>query len=50
MKRKIERAFALLERIPVSGGSVDLMHEVRLILSEVHTDLREQEKGDGKNA
>lgn len=43
MKEKIARAFALLEKIPVSGPAVDVMYEVRVLLAQAHNELKEKE-------
>lgn len=41
---KLERAWQVLKEIPVCGIHVDEMYEVRLLLSDVHRELKEQEK------
>lgn len=47
-KQKIQRAFELLESIPVAGPLVDTMHEVRALLAEVHNGMTEKkENNDG---
>lgn len=46
-KQKIQRAFELLERIPVAGALVDTMHEVRALLADVHNNMSEEVKADG---
>ena len=43
MKEKIKRAFELLQTIPVMGNHVDTMHEVRVLLAEVHNGIVEEE-------
>lgn len=48
MKKKLARAFTLLNQIPVLGNQVDVMYEIRLLLSEVYQSLpEEKEKKDG---
>lgn len=52
-EQKIKRAFDLLRTIPVVDIHVDTMHEVRLLLADVHKGLRGQEgapvkKGGGE--
>lgn len=48
MKKKLARAFSLLNQIPVVGNQVDAMHEIRLLLSDVYNSIPEEkeEKGD----
>ena len=41
---KLEQAWKVLKQIPVCGAHVDEMYEVRLLLSDVHRELLEQEK------
>ncbi len=44
MKRKIEKIYDLLGRIPVNGDNVDVMAAVRADLRIIHNQLIEQEK------
>lgn len=44
---KVERAWQLLKRIPVCDVHVDEMHEIRLLLADVHCELKEREKQTG---
>lgn len=44
MKRKIEKIYELLSRIPVNGDFVDVMAAVRADLRIVHNQLIQQEK------
>ena len=41
---KLEQAWKVLKEIPVCGVHVDEMYEVRLLLSDVHRELKEREK------
>lgn len=48
MKKKLARAFTLLNQIPVLGNQVDVMYEIRLLLSEVYNAIQEEkEEKDG---
>lgn len=48
MKKKLARAFTLLNQIPVLGNQVDVMYEIRLLLSEVYNAIpEEKEEKDG---
>lgn len=42
-KEKIKRAFELLRTIPVKDIHVDTMHEVRVLLAELHNSIVEEE-------
>lgn len=43
-KEKLKRAFNLLSAIPVAGDLVDTMHEVRVLLADVHNTMPDQKK------
>lgn len=45
-KKKLERVWNLLQTIPVNGALVDTMHEIRLLVADVHSHL-EEVKDDG---
>ena len=48
MKRKIEKIYELISRIPVNGDYVDVMAAVRADLRIVHNQMIEQEKHKNK--
>lgn len=44
MKKRIEKIYELISRIPVNGDNVDVMAAVRADLRIIHNQLIEQEK------
>lgn len=44
-KAKLERVWNLLQTIPVNGAFVDTMHEIRLLVADVHSKLEVKDDG-----